>query len=70
VWDALCGSIPMITCISSSMVSVGWDRDGHSYFGSCSRWITSLEPHHGEAPIGCSSFSSQTRERRPAVVSA
>jgi hypothetical protein len=40
---------------------LGWDRGGHSYFGSCSRWITSLEPHHGEAPIGRSSFSSQTR---------
>ncbi len=37
------------------------DRGGHSYFGSCSRWITSLEPPHGEAPTGCSSFSSQTR---------
>ena len=37
------------------------DRGGHSYFGSCSRWITSLEPHHGEAPTGCSSFSSQHR---------
>ena len=35
---------------------------GHSYFGSCSRWITSLEPRHGAAPIECSSFSSQTRK--------
>ena len=44
------------------MVSV-WvgDRGGHSYFGSCSCWITSLEPHHGEVTIECSSFSSQTR---------
>ena len=39
------------------------DRGGHSYFGSCSRWITSLEPHHDDASTGCSSFSSQTRNR-------
>ena len=46
----------------SSMVSEWFgDRGGHSYFGSCSRWITSLEPPHGEAPAGCSSFSSQHR---------
>ena len=29
--------------------------------GSCSRWITFLEPHHGEVTIECSSSSSQTR---------
>jgi hypothetical protein len=50
-------------------LSMGGDRGAHSYFGSCSRWITSLEPQHGEALTGCSSFSSQTRHCGPAGAS-
>ena len=61
--DALCGSTPMITCMSPPCPGSCGDRGGHSYL-QIVRARSSLEPHHGEIAAGHSSFESQTNGRQ------